>query len=52
MGLKEGDYLDITIRWPMTEEYDIDEPRNAETVVNGPSEEEKPKTRRKKTEDE
>ena len=35
MGLQEGDYLDVTIRWPKTEEYDVEAPRfnanNAET---------------------
>ncbi len=50
MGLIEGDYLDVTISWPKTEEYAIDEPRNAETVVNGPKN--KSKSRRKTTEDE
>lgn len=24
MGLKEGDYLDVVISWPITEEVDID----------------------------
>ena len=32
MGLQEGDYLDVTIRWPKTEEYDVEAPRlNANT---------------------
>ena len=25
MGLKEGDYLDVTITWPEMQEYDVDE---------------------------
>lgn len=25
MGLKEGDYLDVVISWPITEEYEIDD---------------------------
>lgn len=24
MGLKEGDYLDVVISWPMMEEYDLE----------------------------
>ena len=46
MGLKEGDYLDVTITWPRMEEYDIDDPA-VET-----EEEDKPKRgRRSKFED-
>ena len=40
MGLKEGDYLDVTITWPEMQEYDVDEVMTAET-------EEKPKRGRK-----
>lgn len=29
MGLKEGDYLDVVISWPVTEEFDIDSGMNA-----------------------
>lgn len=25
MGLKDGDYLDVEISWPITEEYNLDE---------------------------
>ena len=46
MGLKEGDYLDVTITWPRMEEYDIDDPA-VET-----EEEDKPKRgKRTKIED-
>lgn len=41
MGLKEGDYLDVTLTWPEMEEYDIDD-----IVTEEP--EEKPKRTRKK----
>lgn len=46
MGLKEGDYLDVTVAWPEIQEYDIDD-------LSVPEEtEEKPKRGRKsKTEE-
>ena len=31
MGLKEGDYLDVTITWPEMQEYDVDEVMTADT---------------------
>lgn len=27
MGLKDGDYLDVIIRWPKVEEYDVEQMR-------------------------
>ena len=33
MGIKDGDYLDVTVSWPVLEEYEIDDlyaPANVE----------------------
>lgn len=47
MGLKEGDFLDVTLTWPEMQEYDIDDMAMPEET------EEKPKRSRKtKHEDE
>ena len=40
MDLRDGDYLDVTIRWPKTEEYDMDEDRMASKAKNKESDEE------------
>lgn len=48
MGIRDGDYLDVTIRWPRTEDYEIDD-----LLAPAPETEDKPKRGRKsKTEDE
>ena len=44
MGIKDGDYLDVTISWPVLEEYEIDD-----LMTPAPAEEKKSK-RGKKTE--
>ncbi|TQS82671.1 MAG: hypothetical protein A3Q59_04105 [Methanomethylophilus alvi] len=46
MGLKEGDYLDVTITWPEMQEYDIDD-----TEMPEPKEEKPKRGRRTKIED-
>ena len=46
MGLKEGDYLDVTITWPEMQEYDIDDMEMPE-----PKEEKPKRGRRTKIED-
>lgn len=46
MGIRDGDYLDVTVSWPVLEEYEIDDLRTPATVN-----EEKPKRSKKKTED-
>ena len=46
MGLKEGDYLDVTITWPEMQEYDIDD-----TEMPEPKEEKPKRGRRSKTEE-
>ena len=48
MGLRDGDYLDVTIKWPRTEDFEIDD-----LAAPAPVSEDKPKRGRKpKTEDE
>lgn len=48
MGLHDGDYLDVTIRWPRTEEFEIDEIMTTESAT-----EDRPRRGRKtKTDDE
>ena len=44
MGIKDGDYLDVTISWPVLEEYEIDDLYAPATA------EEKKSKRGKKTE--
>ena len=44
MGIKDGDYLDVTVSWPVLEEYEIDD-----LMTPAPAEEKKSK-RGKKTE--
>jgi len=42
MNLRDGDYLDVTVKWPRMEEFDVDDlPEPA------PAEEEKPKRGRR-----
>lgn len=38
MGLKEGDYLDVVISWPVTEEFDIDDGINIKSGCQNDSE--------------
>lgn len=38
MGLKEGDYLDVIISWPKTEEYDIEDIDDRIDEVDEPNE--------------
>lgn len=45
MGLKEGDYLDVTLTWPEMEEYDIDD------IVTEEPEEKSKRTRKKQMEE-
>jgi bifunctional DNA-binding transcriptional regulator/antitoxin component of YhaV-PrlF toxin-antitoxin module len=45
MGIHDGDYLDVTVRWPKTEDFDIDE-----LLMPAAEQEDKPKRGRKKTE--
>lgn len=44
MGIKDGDYLDVTVSWPVLEEYEIDD-----LYAPASAKEDKPK-RGKKTE--
>lgn len=48
MGIRDGEYLDVTVRWPKTEDYEIDD-----LLAPAPEKEDKPKRGRKaKTNDE
>lgn len=36
MGLKDGDYLDVVISWPIYEEYDLE---NRDGMIEGENDE-------------
>ena len=47
MGLKDGDFLDVIIRWPKTEQYEVEEENEASDDAEKPRRGRK----RKKTEE-